>query len=48
MEADLKNPNLRRPDFKFSHSYPKELHEPFAILEHLPFDQLLKPPKRKS
>ncbi len=44
----LKNPNLGRPDFKFSYSYPKELDEPFAILEHLPFDPLPKPPKPKS
>lgn len=36
MEADLKNPNLGRPDFEFSYSYPKE------------FDRLLKPPKRKT
>ena len=47
MEADLKNPNLGRPDFKFSYHFPKELDEPFAILEHLPFNPLLKPPKRK-
>jgi putative transposase len=44
MEADLNNPNLGRPDFQFSYSFPKELDEPFAILEHLPFNRLLKPP----
>jgi hypothetical protein len=44
MLPDLKNPNLGRPDFKFSYSYPKELDEPFAILEHLPSNTLLKPP----
>lgn len=44
MEADLKNPNLGRPDFEFSYHYPKELDEPFAILEHLPHNRLLKPP----
>jgi len=44
MEADLNNPNLGRPDFEFSYSLPKELDEPFAILEHLPFNRLLKPP----
>jgi hypothetical protein len=43
-EADLKNPNLNRPDFEFSYSYPKELDEPFAILEHLPHNPSLKPP----
>ena len=47
MEADLKNPNLGRPDFEFSYNYPKELDEPFAILEHLPHNRLLKPPKLK-
>jgi hypothetical protein len=41
---DLNNPNLGRPDFKFSYSYPKELDEPFATLEHLPHNRLLKPP----
>ena len=45
MEADLKNPNLGRPDFEFSYSYPKELDEPFAILEHLSHNPSLKPPK---
>ena len=48
VEADLKNPNLGRPDFEFSYDYPKELDAPFAILEHLPFNPLLKPPKRKN
>ena len=48
MEADLKNPNLGRPDFEFSYSDPKELDAPFAILDHLPHNPLLKPPKRKS
>lgn len=47
-EADLKNPNLGRPDFVFSYRRPKELHEPFAILEHLPFNPSLEPPARKS
>jgi hypothetical protein len=47
MEADLKNPNLGRPDFVFSYKYPKELDEPFAILEHLPHNPLLKPPRLK-
>jgi len=46
-EADLKNPNLGRPDFVFSYHDPKELDEPFAILEHLPFNPRLKPPARK-
>jgi hypothetical protein len=41
---DLNNPNLGRPDFKFSYSFPKELDEPFATLEHLPHNRLLKPP----
>ena len=45
MEADLRNPNLGRPDFEFSYSYPKELDEPFAILEHLAFNPMLKPPR---
>ena len=44
LQADLKNPNLGRPDFEFSYKYPKELDEPFAILEHLPSNPLLKPP----
>ena len=48
LEADLKSPNLGRPDFEFSYKYPKELDEPFAILEHLPFNPLLEPPARKS
>jgi len=43
-QADLTNPNLGRPDFEFSYSYPQELDEPFAILEHLPFNTRLKPP----
>lgn len=47
IQADLKNPNLGRPDFEFSYKYPKELDEPFAILEHLPFNLLLEPPERK-
>jgi hypothetical protein len=47
IQADLKNPNLGRPDFKFSYSYPKELAEPFAILEHLPSNPSLEPPKLK-
>jgi len=38
------NPNLGRPDFKFSYEYPKELDEPFADLESLPHNRLLKPP----
>jgi len=47
-EADMKNPNLNRPDFEFSYDYPKELDGPFAILEHLPFNPRLKPPKLGS
>jgi hypothetical protein len=47
-EADLKNPDLGRPDFEFSYKDPEELKEPFAILEHLPFNTLLAPPKPKS
>ncbi|GEM_PF-5967978 len=42
--ADLKNPNLGRPDFEFSYKQPKELDEPFAILEHLSSNPMLKPP----
>ena len=48
MQADLKTPNRGRLDFVFSHHYSKELDEPFAILEHLPHNPLLKPPARKS
>jgi hypothetical protein len=48
MQADLKNPNLGQPDFKFSYHYPEDLDEPFAILEHLSSNPLLKPPKRRS
>lgn len=44
LEADFKNPDLGRPDFEFSYNYPKELDQPFAILEHLPHNPLLKPP----
>lgn len=47
IQADLKSPNLGRPDFEFSYKYPKELDEPFAILEHLPSNPLLTPPKLK-
>src|ERR1051326_106435 len=40
IEADLKNPNLGQPGFEFSYKYPKELDEPFADLEHLPYNQI--------
>jgi hypothetical protein len=43
-EADLKSPNLGRPDFVFRYKYPKELDEPFVALENLPFNPLIKPP----
>jgi hypothetical protein len=48
VEADMKNPNLGRPDFEFSYHYPKELDAPFAILEHLPFNPQLEPPAPNS
>ena len=44
----MKKPNLNRPDFEFCYDYPKELDGPFAILEHLPFNPRLKPPKLGS
>jgi hypothetical protein len=48
LQADLKNPHLGDPDFVFSYHYPKELDEPFAILENLPHNPFLKPPQRRS
>jgi len=36
-EADFKNPNFGRPDFRCSFSFPDHLLVPSAIVTHLPF-----------
>jgi len=36
-QADLKNPNLGRPDFRFSYRIPEELDEAYWILDSLPY-----------
>jgi hypothetical protein len=36
-QADLKNPNLGRPDFRFSYRIPEELNTAYWILDSLPY-----------
>jgi hypothetical protein len=36
-QADLNNPNLGRPDFRFSYRIPEELNTAYWILDSLPY-----------
>jgi hypothetical protein len=40
VQADLKNPNLGRPDFKFSYRIPDELDGAYWVLDSLPYQNL--------
>jgi hypothetical protein len=42
LQADLNNPNLGQPGFRFSYRLPDELRVPTAILDQLPY--LIEPP----
>ena len=44
-QADFNNPNLNRPDFKFSYQFPKRLSIPRAIIDQLPYLVEPSPPR---